>query len=208
MPSSVASQNLTWLTALWAEGFLSSLQVRKHVEKVKGQKAARIVGDEELVELGEEVARSNLIEMSRWSNWVLPITWKQTLLSGARQCNKGQWLETISWKVYMRHKGRCSWEDWNLGSGAWTPCEISVLWEFEDSARQSCGWWCSERCPCPGQEDWIRWFLKVPLDLCHLWTNPAHSVKESCYSLCSCWAKGWPGNQRILPVWFWDFFNF
>lgn len=41
-----------------------SLQVRKDVEKVKGQKAAKIVGDEELVELGEEVAKSNLIEMS------------------------------------------------------------------------------------------------------------------------------------------------
>lgn len=57
MQSSVASQTLPWLTSLWAEDFLLSLQVRKDVEKLKGQKAAKIVGDEELVELGEEVAK-------------------------------------------------------------------------------------------------------------------------------------------------------
>lgn len=51
-------------------------------KKLKGQKAAKIVGDEELVELGEEVAKGNLLEMSVKSNWVLPTTWKQTLLSG------------------------------------------------------------------------------------------------------------------------------
>lgn len=91
-----------------------------------------------------------------------------------------------------------------LGSGAWTPCETSVLWEFEDSARQGCGW-CSERCPCPGQEDWIRWSLKVSVDQLSLFSG---SVMQSCCSLCSCWAKGWPGNQRILSVCFWDLFNF
>lgn len=73
------------------------------------------------------------------------------------------------------------------------------------TARQSCGW-CSERCPCPGQEDWIRWSLKVPsVDQPSPFCGP---VMQSCYSLCSCWVKGWPGNHRILPVWFWDFFNF
>lgn len=73
-----------------------SLQVRKDIEKLKGQKAAKIIGSEELVELGEEVAEGNLLEMSVKSNLVLPTTRKQTLLSGARQCNKGQWLETIT----------------------------------------------------------------------------------------------------------------
>lgn len=37
-------------------------------KKLKGQKAAKIVGDEELVELGEEVAKGNLLEMSVKSN--------------------------------------------------------------------------------------------------------------------------------------------
>lgn len=130
MQSSVASQTLTWLTALWAEGFLLILQVRMDVEKLKGQKAAKIVGDEELV--GEDVAKDNLIEMSVKSNWVLPTTWKQTLLSGSRQCNKGQWLETITWKYRWDTSEGFSWEDCNPGKCAWTPCEISVLWEFED----------------------------------------------------------------------------
>lgn len=51
-----------------------NLQVRRYVEKLKGQKAAKIVGNGELVELGEKVAKGNLPEMSVKSDSVFPTT--------------------------------------------------------------------------------------------------------------------------------------